>query len=101
MSEPSQEAAADQPFAPIHRRLEHPVKIVFNAGKDNERVEELAELAMRADIEAGDMMAADGHEGENAKMIALIAQLTGQPFAVIKRLKKADYGFFVERLMEL
>ena len=95
------EAPAAEPGEPIRYTLKRPIDIAYNAGKDNERIEQLTELTMRTDIDAADMMATDGVEGENAQMIAMIAQLTGQPVAVIRRLKAVDYGFFVERLAKL
>lgn len=85
----------------ITHTLKVPIEKVFAAGTDGERVEIVTQLTMRTDIEAGDLLATDEHEGEIAKSIAMIAQLTGESFAAIKRLKKDDFGFFVERLTGL
>lgn len=86
------------PETSVTRTLTKPLKQVFNAGKPDERVEEITTITMRTDVLAEDLMAADAHEGDAAKAIAIIAQLSGLPFATVRKLGRDDFGFFADKL---
>lgn len=70
--------------------LSKPITYTIGTGEDA-RQETVTELRVRPEITAGDLMAMDTHSGEMAKALALIAQVTGQPFIVAKLLPLADF----------
>lgn len=70
--------------------LSEPITYTIGSG-DDARQETVTELIVKSKITAGDLMAMDAHSGEVAKMLALIAQVTGQPFIVAKSLSIADF----------
>ncbi len=78
--------------------LRRPVTITFNAGQANERSETIERLEMRSVSKARDLRVVDGHEGEVAKAIALIAHLSGQPIRVIDELDPEDFAVLARKV---
>lgn len=72
--------------------LKRPIVTTFNAGKPDERKEELTELTLRTHLTARDLRVTDGHPGEVAKAIAMIAHLSGQPVRIIDELHPDDFA---------
>lgn len=71
-------------------KLKKPIVYTTGTG-DDAKQETVTELIVKSEIVAGDLMAMDAHAGEIAKMLALIAQATGQPFVVAKKLSIDDF----------
>lgn len=74
---------------PLIHPLKHPVTFTFNAGKDNERIEEIAEVAIRRP-KGKDLRLADAQGGDMANQLKLIAQLTGLTIVQVDELDGED-----------
>lgn len=73
--------------------------IIYTTGTGEDATEEsVTELVIKAEPAAGDFLAMDAHQGEMAKVFALIGSLTGQPFIVIKQLSIPDFAAVMDKV---
>lgn len=80
---------------PRRYQLKQPVTVTFRSSS-GERQEQLTELTLRTEIKAKDLRAIDGHDGDVAKAIAMIARLSGRSIAEIDELGAEDFGELAE-----
>ena len=75
--------------APATHVLIHPVTVKFNAGRADEREEEIREVTLRR-IKGKDLRLVDTTHGEIATSLAMIARLSGLAIAQVDELDSAD-----------
>lgn len=74
---------------PIVYHLKAPIEITT---LDGSLVENITEITFRSKILARDLRVFDKHEGEIAKMLALIAHLSGRTIREIEQMELGDFG---------
>lgn len=76
--------------------LKRPLTVTLK-GPDGEREEQIAEVTIRPLDCADDLRCMDGHEGEVAKSIALVAHLSGLTVRQVGKLHPADFAALAEK----